>query len=136
MALPRNWPEILLVAVVCLFIGYGTGAVLTDRKQMVTLERTLVSQWSDAVGLAASPPRCAHVYLEPHMNGVSVRLRVYLGRDQPKFYNHGEFDVQKNVASAARKWGQLNWTTKGLHVGTEANATLFIPHTKMTPAQP
>ncbi len=136
MTLPRNWPEMLLVALVCLFIGYGTGAVLIERKRMVTLERTLTSQWSDAASLTLSPPRCAHVYLEPHMNGVSVRLRVYHGRKQPLFYEHGEFDVQKTPAAAARKWGALRWTKKGLHVGTEANATLFLPHTQMTPSQP
>ena len=33
MALPPKLPEFVLVALVCLMIGYGTGSVLTERKK-------------------------------------------------------------------------------------------------------
>lgn len=49
MELPKKMPEFVLVALVCLVIGYGTGAVLTERKKMVTLENSITLKWSDGV---------------------------------------------------------------------------------------
>ena len=105
MALQKKWPEFLLVALACLTIGYGTGSVLTERKNMVTLEHSVTLKWSD--GVFDDPPLGAHVYLEPHMNGKSVRLRVYHGRIKPDFFQpglNGEIDVVKTAKEAAAKW--------------------------------
>lgn len=133
MAAPKKWPEFLLVAVVGLMIGYGTGSVLTERKKMVTLEHSVALKWSD--GIFDDPPLGAHVFLEPYMakgiRGKSVRLRVYLGREKPDFYMpgpNGEIDVVKTPEEAATKWSQIRWTKKGLHLGGDANgSTKFIP---------
>ncbi len=135
MALPKKLPEYILIALVCLMIGYGTGAVLTERKKMVTLEHSVTLRWSD--GVFDDPPLGAHVFLEPHMDGKSVRLRVYIGRSQPQFYmpgRIGEIDVVRTAEDAAKKWGQIEWRSDGLHVGVDKNRTrLIVPHGEIKP---
>ena len=137
MALPKNFPDFVLVGLACLVIGYGTGAVLTERKKMVTLENSITLKWSD--GVFDDPPLGAHVYLEPHMDGKSVRLRVYHGRNQPLFYMPGpigEIDVVRTAKEAASKWTKVEWRKDGLHVGIDGNRTLLqIPRSKINPAQ-
>jgi hypothetical protein len=136
MDFPKKMPEFVLVALVCLVIGYGTGAVLTERKKMVTLENSITLKWSD--GVFNDPPLGAHVYLEPHMAGKSVRLRVYHGRNQPLFYMPGpigEIDVLGTAKEAASKWSKVEWRKDGLHVGIDGNRTLLqISRDKISPA--
>ena len=132
---PKKIPEFILVALVCLTIGYGTGAVLTERKKMVTLESSVALKWSD--GVFDSPPLGAHVYLEPHMHGKSVRLRVYFGRERPQFFmpgHNGEIDVVRDAQQASSKWSSIRWRSDGLHVGVDGNRTrYFVPHKKIKP---
>ena len=131
----KKLPEFILVALVCLTIGYGTGAVLTERKKMVTLESSVALKWSD--GVFDSPPLGAHIYLEPHMDGKSVRLRVYFGRDRPQFFmpgHNGEIDVVRDAQQASSKWSNILWRSDGLHVGVDGNRTrYFVPHKKIKP---
>ena len=131
----RKIPEFFLVALVCLTIGYGTGAVLTERKQMVTLENSVALKWSD--GIFDTPPLGAHIYLEPHMDGKSVRLRVYFGRERPQFFmpeRNGEIDVVRDAKQASSKWSNIRWMSDGLHVGVDDNRTrYFVPHKKIKP---
>ena len=131
----KKIPEFILVALVCLTIGYGTGAVLTERKKMVTLESSVALKWSD--GVFDSPPLGAHIYLEPHMNGKSVRLRVYFGRERPQFFmpgRNGEIDVVRDAQQASSKWSSIRWRSDGLHVGVDGNRTrYFVPHIKIKP---
>ena len=131
----KKLPEFILVALVCLTIGYGTGAVLTERKKMVTLESSVALKWSD--GVFDSPPLGAHVYLEPHMHGKSVRLRVYFGRERPQFFmpgHNGEIDVVRDAQQASSKWSNILWRSDGLHVGVDGNRTrYFVPRKKIKP---
>ena len=131
----KKLPEFILVALVCLTIGYGTGAVLTERKKMVTLESSVALKWSD--GVFDSPPLGAHIYLEPHMDGKSVRLRVYFGRERPQFFmpgNNGEIDVVRDAQQASSKWSSIRWRSDGLHVGVDGNRTrYFVPRKKIKP---
>ena len=128
-------PEFILVALVCLTLGYGTGTVLTERKKMVTLESSVALKWSD--GVFNSPPLGAHIYLEPHMDGKSVRLRVYFGRERPQFFmpgHNGEIDVVRDAQQASSKWSNILWRSDGLHVGVDGNRTrYFVPHKKIKP---
>jgi|TARA_B100000959_G_scaffold240637_1_gene261956 hypothetical protein len=134
---PKKMPEFILIALVCLMIGYGTGAVLTERKKMVTLENSVALKWSD--GISNGPPLGAHVYLEPHMNGKSVRLRVYIGRERPEFFmperkRNGEIDVVDDAQRASRKWSNIHWRSDGLHVGVDGNRTrLIVPYEIIKP---
>ena len=131
----KKLPEFILVALVCLTIGYGTGAVLTERKKMVTLESSVALKWSD--GVFDSPPLGAHIYLEPHMDGKSVRLRVYFGRERPQFFmpgRNGEIDVVRDAQQASSKWSNILWRSDGLHVGVDGNRTrVFVPHKQIKP---
>ena len=131
----KKIPEFILVALVCLTIGYGTGAVLTERKKMVTLESSVALKWSD--GVFDSPPLGAHIYLEPHMDGKSVRLRVYFGRERPQIFmpgRNGEIDVVRDAQQASSKWSNILWRSDGLHVGVDGNRTrYFVPHKKIKP---
>ena len=131
----KKLPEFILLALVCLTIGYGTGAVLTERKKMVTLESSVALKWSD--GVFDSPPLGAHIYLEPHMDGKSVRLRVYFGRERPQFFmpgHNGEIDVVRDAQQASSKWSNILWQSDGLHVGVDGNRTrYFVPHKKIKP---
>ena len=131
----KKLPEFILVALVCLTIGYGTGAVLTERKKMVTLESSVALKWSD--GVFDSPPLGAHIYLEPHMDGKSVRLRVYFGRERPQFFmpgHNGEIDVVRDAQQASSKWSNILWRSDGLHVGVDGNRTrYFVPRKKIKP---
>jgi len=132
MALPKKWPEFLLVALACLTIGYGTGSVLTERKKMVTLEHSVALKWSD--GVFDDPPLGAHIYLEPHMDGKSVRLRVYLGRIRPDFFLpglNGEIDVVKTAEEAATKWSTIRWNPDGLRLGDGNRTHKFFPRAKI-----
>ena len=137
MAAPKKWPEFLLVGLVCLMIGYGTGSVITERKKMVTLENSIAVKWSD--GIFDDPPLGAHIFLEPYMadgiRGKSVRLRVYLGRDKPDFFMpgpNGQIDIVKPPEEAAGKWSNIRWTEKGLHLGGDDNAsTKFFPRSEI-----
>ena len=135
MKRPKKLAEFILVAWVCLMIGYGTGAVLTERKKMVTLESSVALKWSD--GVFDGPPLGAHIYLEPHMDGKSVRLRVYFGRERPQFFmpgRNGEIDVVRDAKQASRKWSNIRWMSDGLHVGVDGNRTrYFVPHKKIKP---
>ena len=131
----KKLPEFILVALVCLTIGYGTGAVLTERKKMVTLESSVALKWSD--GVFDSPPLGAHIYLEPHMDGKSVRLRVYFGRERPQFFmpgHNGEIDVVRDAQQASSKWSNILWRSDGLHVGVDGNRTrYFVPRKTLKP---
>ena len=135
MAKPKKLSDVILTGFVCLMIGYGTGAVLTERKKMVTLEHSLPLNWSD--GVFDDPPLGAHVVLEPHMNGKSVRLRVYIGRDKPQFFmpgRIGELEVTDTAEEAAAKWGKIRWEADGLHIGVNGNRTRrFIPRAQILP---
>lgn len=135
MGLPKKLPEFVLVALVCLMIGYGTGSVLTERKKMVTLEHSVTLLWSD--GEFDEPALGAHVFLESHMDGKSVRLRVYIGRRQPKFFmpgRIGEIDVVRTPEEAAAKWSKIEWRPDGLHLGVDGNRTRrFISHEDIKP---
>ena len=135
MAKPKKLSDVILTGFVCLMIGYGTGAVLTERKKMVTLEHSLTLKWSD--GVFDDPPLGAHVFLEPHMNGKSVRLRVYIGRDKPQFFmpgRIGELQVTDTAEEAAAKWGKIRWKADGLHIGMNGNRTRrFIPRAQILP---
>ena len=135
MKRPKKLVEFILVAWVCLMIGYGTGAVLTERKKMVTLESSVALKWSD--GVFDCPPLGAHIYLEPHMDGKSVRLRVYFGRERPQFFmpgRNGEIDVVRDAKQASSKWSNIRWMSDGLHVGVDGNRTrYFVPHKKIKP---
>ncbi len=118
-------------------IGYGTGAVLTEREKMVPPWNTVALKWSG--GVSNGPPLGAHVYLEPHMNGKSVRLRVYIGRKRPKFFmpernRNGEIDVVSDAKQASRKWSNIHWRNDGLHVGVDGNKTrLIVPYKIIKP---
>ena len=133
MSKSKRWPELVLVAIVGLMIGYGTGSVITERKKMVTLEHSVALKWSD--GVFDDPPLGAHVYLEPYMDGnmkgKSVRLRIYMGREKPDFLlpgSNGEIDVVKTAAEASAKWGRIRWTPEGLHLGGDDNRSAkFFP---------
>ena len=131
----KKLPEFILVALVCLTIGYGTGAVLTERKKIVTLESSVALKWSD--GVFDSPPLGAHIYLEPHMDGKSVRLRVYFGRERPQIFmpgRNGEIDVVRDAQQASSKWSNILWRSDGLHVGVDGNRTrYFVPRKKIKP---
>ena len=135
MKRPKKLAEFILVAWVCLMIGYGTGAVLTERKKMVTLENSVALKWSD--GVFDGPPLGAHIYLEPHMDGKSVRLRVYFGRERPQFFmpgHNGEIDVVRDAKQASSKWSNIGCMSDGLHVGVDDNRTrYFVPHKKIEP---
>ena len=135
MALPKQLPEFALVALTSTMIGYGTGVVLTERKNLVTLEHSITLKWSD--GVFDDPPLGAHVFLEPHMNGKSVRLRVYIGRTQPQFFmpgHIGEIDVVDSAEDAAKKWAQIQWRRDGLHLGVDGNRTrLIVPRKDIKP---
>ena len=116
-------------------IGYGTGVVLTERKNLVTLEHSITLKWSD--GVFDDPPLGAHVFLEPHMNGKSVRLRIYIGRTQPQFFmpgHIGEIDVVDSAEDAAKKWAQIQWRRDGLYLGVDGNRTrLIVPRKDIKP---
>ena len=131
----KKIPEFILVALVCLTLGYGTGAVLTERKKMVPLESSVALKWSD--GVFDNPPLGAQNYLEPHMEGKSVRLRVYFGRERPQFFmpgHTGEIDVVRDAKQASSKWSNIRWMSDGLHVGVDGNRTrYFVPHKKIKP---
>ena len=138
MAAPKKLAEFILVALVCLMIGYGTGTVLTERAHMITPETTIALEWSD--GIIDAPPMGAHIYLEPHMDGKSVRLIVHIGRGEPAFYqesHNGEIDVVANSKAAAAKWSVVRWTPEGLHLGRDGNKTRhFIPRASIKPIEP
>ena len=109
--------------------------LVTERKKMVTLEHSVTLLWSD--GEFDEPALGAHVFLEPHMDGKSVRLRVYIGRRQPKFFmpgRIGEIDVVRTPEEAAAKWSKIEWRPDGLHLGVDGNRTRrFIPHEDIKP---
>ena len=99
---------------------------------MVTLEHSVALKWSD--GVFDDPPLGAHVYLEPHMDGKSVRLRVYLGRTRPDFFLpglNGEIDVVKTAEEAAAKWSTIRWNPDGLHLGDGNRTRKFFPRAKI-----
>jgi hypothetical protein len=102
---------------------------------MVTLESSVALKWSD--GVFDSPPLGAHIYLEPHMDGKSVRLRVYFGRERPQFFmpgRNGEIDVVRDAQQASSKWSNILWRSDGLHVGVDGNRTrYFVPRKKIKP---
>jgi len=135
MELPKKIAEFTLVALTSTMIGYGTGVVLTERKNLVTLEHSITLKWSD--GVFDDPPLGAHVFLEPHMNGKSVRLRVYIGRIQPQFFmlgDIGEIDVVDSAEAAAEKWAQIQWRRDGLYLGVDGNRTrLIVPRKDIKP---
>jgi len=138
MAAPKKLPEFILVTLVCLLIGYGTGTVLTERSHMVTPETTIALEWSD--GIIDDPPMGAHVYLEPHMDGKSVRLIIHIGRGEPAFFqetHNGEIDVVADAKAAAAKWSAVHWTPEGLHLGADGNKSRhFIPRESIKPIEP
>ena len=134
MALPKNLPEYVLIAFACLLIGYGTGTVITARKNSLTLGETVSVKWSD--GIHDTPAYCAHVYLDPYMTnnfrGHAARLIVFLGRDKPnqKFTTPHHLGLAKNQSEATKKWGNLRWERDGLHIG-EGNTSAFISINKI-----
>ena len=136
MALPEKLPEYVLIAFACLLIGYGTGAVLTARKNTLTLCDTVAVKWSD--GIHETPAYCAHVYLVPYMSndfrGLAARLQVYIGRDPGKqqFTAEHHLGLVKDQSEGARSWGKLRWEKDGLHLG-EGNDTMFFPLTNLRP---
>jgi hypothetical protein len=138
MAAPKKLAEFILVALVSLMIGYGTGTVLTERSHMITPETTIALEWSD--GIIDDPPMGAHIYLEPHMDGKSVRLIVHIGRGEPAFFqesHNGEIDVVADAKTAAEKWSVAQWTAEGLHLGQDGNKTRhFIPRASIKPIEP
>ena len=75
MGLPKKLPEFVLVALVCLMIGYGTGTVLTERKKMVTLEHSVTLLWSD--GEFDEPALGAHVFGAAHGRQIRATARVH-----------------------------------------------------------
>jgi hypothetical protein len=98
-------------------------------------ESSVALKWSD--GVFDSPPLGAHIYLEPHMDGKSVRLRVYFGRERTQFFmpgRNGEIDVVRDAQQASSKWSNILWRSDGLHVGVDGNRTrYFVPHKQIKP---
>ena len=137
MRLPQKLPEFILVAGVCLLIGYGTGAVLGIRKHAMKLGDTIAVAWSD--GALAGPIYGAHVYLDPYMDGETrghaVRVRVFIGRDKrtQQFTARHELGVVKTPAEAIAKWGRAHWAADGLRVGTAPGKEFFLPKEKLVP---
>ena len=136
MARPKNLPEYVLVAFTCLLIGYGTGAVISTRKNSLTLGETVAVRWSD--GIHNDPAYGAHVYLDPYMTnnfrGHAVRLRIFIGREEheQKFTAPRHLGLAKTQDEAVRQWGGLQWTREGLYIGAN-NQTTFIPLDQITP---
>ena len=136
MALAKNLPEFVLIAFTCLLIGYGTGAVISARKNSLTLGETVAVKWSD--GIHSNPAYGAHVYLDPYMTnnfrGHAVRLRVFIGRKEyeQKFTAPHHLGLAKTQDEAVRQWGNLRWAQEGLYVGAN-NQTTFISVDKIKP---
>ena len=136
MAFPKNLPEFVLIAFTCLLIGYGTGAVISARKNSLTLGETVAVKWSD--GIHSNPAYGAHVYLDPYMTnnfrGHAVRLRVFIGRKEyeQKFTAPHHLGLAKTQDEAVRQWGNLRWAQEGLYVGAN-NQTTFISVEKIKP---
>ena len=136
MVFPKNLPEFVLIAFTCLLIGYGTGAVISARKNSLTLGETVAVKWSD--GIHSNPAYGAHVYLDPYMTnnfrGHAVRLRVFIGRKEyeQKFTAPHHLGLAKTQDEAVRQWGNLRWAQEGLYVGAN-NQTTFISVDKITP---
>ena len=68
------------------------------------------------------------------MDGKSVRLRVYIGRRQPKFFmpgRIGEIDVVRTPEEAAAKWSKIEWRPDSLHWASTATARAI--HTRHWP---
>jgi len=134
VALPKNISEYVLIAFACLLIGYGTGAVISARKNSLTLGETVAVKWSD--GIHDTPAFCAHVYLDPYMTnnfrGHAARVIIFSGRDKynQKFTSPHHLGLAKNQSEAIQKWGNLRWELDGLHVG-EGNKSSFIPLSKI-----
>ena len=126
----------MLIAFTCLLIGYGTGAVVSARKNSLTLGETVAVKWSD--GVHNNPVYGAHVYLDPYMTnnfrGHAVRLRVFIGRQEygQKFTAPHHLGLAKTQDEAVRQWGSLRWSLEGLYVGAN-NQTTFISVDKITP---
>ena len=129
--MPKKWPEYLMIAVACLFIGYGTGAVITERKRLITFDKTISLQWSGKESYGGNP--CgAHVYVVPHPKGYAVRARIYKSRILPISQDCGDIGYTSTPEEAAEKWAIIRWETDGLHIGTGTNA-FFLPRAKIEP---
>ncbi len=136
MALPLKFPEYVLIAFACLLIGYGTGAVVSARRNSLTLDETVAVKWSD--GVHDGPAYGAHVYLDPYMTndfrGLAVRVRVFIGREkhEQKFSTPHHLGLTRTQAEAVRQWGNIRWANDGLHLG-EGNHSVLIPIHKIKP---
>ncbi|MBR89918.1 MAG: hypothetical protein CMO66_01410 [Verrucomicrobiales bacterium] len=130
MALPKHFAEYFLIGFVCLLIGYGTGAVISTRKNSMTLGDTVAVKWSD--GIRDNPSYGAHIFLTPYMTnkfrGHAVWLQVYIGRknEGQRFTLPHRLGLAKTPDLAARQWSRIEWLKNGLHVG-EGNHSTFIP---------
>ena len=130
MGLPKKLPEFVLVALVCLMIGYGTGTVLTERKKMVTLEHSVTLLWSDGEfdeplwvlmsfwnrTWTANPCDCACTSAAANPSFMPGRI--------------GEIDVVRTPEEAAAKWSKIEWRPDGLHWASTATAHAVSSHTK------
>ena len=134
--MPKKFPEYVLIAFACLLIGYGTGAVVSAKRNSLTLSETVSVKWSD--GVLDGPAYGAHVYLDPYMTndfrGLAVRVRVFIGRDQheQKFSAPHHLGLARTQGEAVRQWGNIRWANDGLHLG-EGNRSVFIPVHKIKP---
>lgn len=121
----RRWGyrRIALLALVTLIASWQT----TNHLLNTTRERIVAVNWGDSkYGQSIYK---ALVFLEPEGHGFVVKARVEIAG--PHYWHDcGELGRATNAAEAAANWGQIQFLSDGLHIGTGTNA-FFLPRAKL-----
>jgi hypothetical protein len=123
MSFPRRLPWLLSGAL----LGFAACWLTTCTSESDRIQNTIAINWGD--GRYGPAFYGAHVYVEPVGDAYSVQARVLISRGN-YYHDMGELGRVVRLEEAVARWGRLEWTEDGLHVGSGADR-VFLPRQQL-----
>ena len=122
---------LIIIALLAGLVGFvaGWGAIAAQSSKRAG--RVVTVSWGDAPHARAHYG--AFVYLRQRPEGYSVRARVYLGRDGMAFHDCGELGTVATPAEAVDRWGNVEWQSDGVQIGSGTNR-VFVSRAELEKA--
>lgn len=112
-----------------LLAGGGISWIVLSPADTAFVGKTVTVRWGD--GRYGPAFYGAWVYAEPSKGGLSVRLRIQIGPNNPVWHDSGELGWVSTHEAAVREWGTIAWREEGLYVGSGGPCDYFLPRKRL-----
>lgn len=125
----RSTLLVLILAIVCLLLGYLTGWASTRGRDKEAVQRIVAMSWGD--GKYGKAFCGAEVFLQSSGSTYSVRARIWIGRGNDYWHDLGELGTVSTPEQAVEKWGRIEWHPEDVTIGPGDPVPVIVPRSKL-----